>query len=86
MLNTKATLKDVSERVSFLQNTAVQKLQHLIQEGLGAVALGRGEKDFGRRVLDQFSFIQEADAIGNLPGKAHFMGDQYQRHAGLRQL
>jgi hypothetical protein len=55
-------------------NSGSFRLQHGAQELLGALVL-RAPKIFGRSLLGDPAAVEEADAVGELLGEAHLVGD-----------
>src|SRR5579864_1990871 len=60
--------------------------QYLRQELLRAVAAGLAEEIVLERVFDDFALVHEDDAVGDLAGKAHFMGHDHHGHAVAREI
>eukprot|EP01032_Pedospumella_encystans_P002102 gene2102-2462_t len=65
----------------FSEAAICASVQDLAQEQLGALVL-RIVEEFGRRILfDDLALVHEDDAVGDLAGKAHFMGHAEHGHA-----
>ncbi|QTK78568.1 6-Pyruvoyl-Tetrahydropterin Synthase [Agrobacterium tumefaciens] len=56
-------------------------MQDLAEEQPGALVLGIVEEFGGRILFDDLALVHEDDAVCDLAGKAHFVGDAQHRHA-----
>src|SRR4249920_1223721 len=54
---------------------ATSVLQDFRQELLRPLAARLAEEVRSRRILNDFTFVHENNAVGDLAGKAHFVGD-----------
>jgi hypothetical protein len=60
-------------------------MQDLAEKQLRAFVLRSGEKRRRRVDLDDLTGIHEHDAVGDLAGECHFMGDDQHGHAVERE-
>ena len=84
-LNTGGNFSKTSSRQR-PDNEVGNGLQDLAEEELGALVLGVGEEVFGGAHFHDLAAVHEDDAVGDLTGEAHLVGDDEHGHAAYGQL